>query len=202
VLLGRATKLSDALLNADKKYDAVLKLGSATDSMDLTGRVDETAPVPALTEEFIESTLKGFEGEWMQTPPMYSAKKIKGVRLYELAREDIRIKREPSPVQLYQMSLVDFSADEIRFRVHCSKGTYIRSLADELARRLGTVGHLQELRRTTCGIFTLEEAITLEELGQNLDSRLGEGYQHFLRLLRMETMRPKPMIYKRSEMVV
>src|SRR5687767_15104003 len=106
LLIGRATKLSNALLNADKSYRAVVKLGESTDTMDCTGTVLETKPVPALTQAQVEACLKGFEGEWLQTPPMYSAKKIKGVRLYHLARQNISVRRLPIPVQLYRMELL------------------------------------------------------------------------------------------------
>ena len=184
LLVGRATKHSDALLNADKEYRAQLKLGQATDAMDCTGQVIEEKPVPDLSAERIAECVKGFEGEWMQTPPMFSAKKIKGVRLYELARQNIKIRLEPSPVQLHKMDLLRWESPLIEFDVSCSKGTYIRSLADEMARRLDTVWHLVELRRVSCGEFKLEEAVTLERLKADPEPHFEAGRRHFNRLLR------------------
>jgi len=100
LLTGRATKLSNALINADKRYQAVIKLGEATDSLDHTGKIVESCPVPALEAEQVKQILRGFIGEWKQMPPMFSAKKVQGVRLYELARKNITVKREPISVQL------------------------------------------------------------------------------------------------------
>lgn len=184
LLLGRATKHSDALLTADKSYRAELKLGQAMDAMDCTGNVIETKPVPEIETQVLEECIKSFEGEWMQTPPMYSAKKFKGVRLYELARQNIKIRLEPQPVQLYKMNLIRWETPIVEFDVTCSKGTYIRSLADELARKLATVGHLVELRRTTCGMFGIEEAVGLEDLKADPARHLATGGSHFTRLLR------------------
>jgi tRNA pseudouridine55 synthase len=186
LLLGKATKLSNALLNADKSYRAVVKLGESTDTMDRTGKVTETAPVPAISQEEIIANLKSFEGEWLQTPPMYSAKKIHGVRLYELARQNINVRRLPIPVQLYKLDFLEMGLPYVTFEVHCSKGTYIRSLADDIGKRLGTVGHLAELRRLTCGEFALGEAITLEALKANPAQCLEQGYWNYVRLLRTE----------------
>lgn len=186
VLVGRATKLSNALLNADKSYRAVLKLGEATDTMDRTGTVQVTEPVPALTVAQVESVLKSFEGVWNQVPPMYSAKKIQGVRLYELARQNISVPRLPIPVNLYRVELVELNPPYVTFEVECSKGTYIRSLADEIGRRLGTVAHLAELRRLSCGNFRLEESLPVAQLAQEPARYLKEGYRNYVRLLRAE----------------
>lgn len=184
ILVGRATKHSDSLLNADKSYRAELELGAATDAMDCTGQVIEEKPVPALTEAEVGDCVRKFQGEWLQTPPMFSAKKIKGVRLYELARQNIKIRLEPQPVQLHKMELLRWETPLIEFDVTCSKGTYIRSLADDMARRLGTVGHLVELRRLSCGEFKIEEAVTLEALKADPATHLEAGRRHFTRLLR------------------
>ncbi len=186
LLLGRATKLSNALLNADKSYRAVAKLGDSTDSMDRTGKIDKTAPVPDLTPAMVEAALKGFEGEWLMTPPMFSAKKIHGVRLYSLARQNINVRRLPIPVQLYRMDFLGYEAPYVHFEVHCSKGTYIRSLADELGKRLGTVAHLHELRRLTCGEFTLADSGTVETVAADLPGSLSRGFHNYVRLLRTE----------------
>ncbi|NBX92043.1 MAG: tRNA pseudouridine(55) synthase TruB [Proteobacteria bacterium] len=186
VLLGRATKLSNALLNADKVYRATLELGKETDSLDLTGQVIQEAPVPDLNREMIESCLASFLGEWQQLPPMFSAKKVKGVRLYELARQNVNIPRERVPVQLYRLDLVEFSGNRLVFDVHCSKGTYIRSLGQEIALRLGTLGYLTELRRLACGPFLIEASRTVAQLTTNPQGERLRGFQHFTELLRAE----------------
>lgn len=186
LLLGRATKLSNALLNADKSYRAKVKLGESTDSMDCTGKIDKQMPVPELLEAEIESLLKSYEGEWMQTPPMFSAKKVNGVRLYSLARQNINVRRLPIPVQLYRMDFLGWEPPFIHFEVHCSKGTYIRSLADDIGKRLGTVAHLAELRRLTCGEFTLADSGTLETIASDLPLAMNQGFHNYVRLLRTE----------------
>lgn len=186
VLTGKATKLSNALLNADKRYEAVIKLGEATDSMDCTGKVIETCQVPQLTQAQIEQVLTSFEGQWNQIPPMYSAKKVQGVRLYELARKNISIDRQAIPVQLYSVRFVSFEAPFLKFQVHCSKGTYVRSLGDEIAKKLGTVGHLTELRRLSCGRFTLEQSLTLDAFKQSESSWQPEAYRNYVKLLTAE----------------
>jgi tRNA pseudouridine55 synthase len=178
--------LSGLLLNADKRYRARVKLGEETDTMDRTGTVTTTAPVPPLTPADIDRVMETFRGEWHQTPPMYSAKKLKGVRLYELARQNISVQREPIPVQLYELKLLSYEAPFLEFEVHCSKGTYVRSLAAELGQRLGTVGHLAELRRLACGEFRAEESVTVEQLGQDLNASLEQGRRNYARLLRAE----------------
>jgi len=186
VLTGKATKLSNALLNADKRYEAVIKLGEATDSMDCTGKVTETCEITQLTQAQIEKVLISFEGQWNQIPPMYSAKKIKGVRLYELARKNISIVRQAIPVQLYSVRLVSYEAPFLKFQVHCSKGTYVRSLGDEIAKKLGTVGHLTELRRLTCGRFTLEQSLTLEAFKKSASTWQQDAYRNYMKLLTTE----------------
>ena len=186
LLLGRATKLSGLLLNADKVYHATMKLGVATDALDCTGKVVEEKSVPVLDRETVEKTLLGFQGIWNQVPPMFSAKKIQGVRLYELARKQIAVPREPVPVDLHELKLLKFEGDVVEFYVHCSKGTYVRSLAAEYAERLGTVGHLTALRRLACGPYKLEEALTLEGFSSDVPTALANGYRQYVRLVREE----------------
>ena len=193
ILVGRATKLSNALLNADKSYRATVKLGDATDTLDRTGKVIESKPIPELTRAQVEAAVNSFQGTWNQTPPMYSAKKIQGVRLYTLARKSIEVRRLPIPVELYRMELLTFEPPYLTFEVECSKGTYIRSLAEDLGKRLGTVAHLAELRRLSCGPFKLEEAVTLEKIVQAPENELRAGYQNFVRLLRAEGLIRKPV---------
>lgn len=188
LLLGKATRLSNLLLNADKSYRAKLKLGVATDSMDVTGNVSGEMPVPELTEAQVRAVLKSFEGEWNQTPPMFSAKKIDGVRLYTLARQNIEVEREKIPVQLYSMELISMDLPYIEFEVSCSKGTYIRALADEIGKKLGSLAHLTELRRLSCGQFQLSESKTVEDLKGDLDGAYRMAYEHYVRLLSQEAL--------------
>lgn len=188
ILVGKATKLSQVLLNADKVYHATVKLGEATDTMDRTGEVTSSAPVPSLTEEQVAAVLKSYEGTWNQTPPMFSAKKIRGVRLYELARQKIHVRRTPIPVELYRMELKRLASPVLEFEVHCSKGTYVRSLAEDIGRRLGTVAHLAELRRTAAGAFRIEESVTVEELAKDLPGWAEKGFRNYLKFLRQERM--------------
>lgn len=184
LLLGRATKLSNTLINSDKIYRATLTLGIETDSFDLTGETVKTAPVPTLTEAEVTTCLKSFEGEWSQLPPMFSAKKVQGVRLYELARMNVTIPRERVPVQLYRLDLIKLEPGQVVFEVHCSKGTYIRSLGKEIAEKLGTVGHLSALRRLSCGPFSLEGSLTVDQIQADPEGFRRLGYQNFTNLFR------------------
>lgn len=184
LLLGRATKLSGTLLESDKVYRASLKLGEETDSQDCTGRVIEEKSVPPLTRNNVDAVIEGLEGVWNQVPPVYSAKKVNGIRLYELARQDIYVRLTPIPVKLFRMKLISFQSPIIEFQVHCSKGTYVRSLASEIGRRLGTVAHLVELRRLACGSFSIDDSVTLPSFAQCVSDHLDRGYNHYLKYLR------------------
>jgi len=184
LLLGKATKISNSLINSDKTYRATLSLGTETDSLDLTGNPVKTASVPPLAEEQVVSCLKSFEGEWSQLPPMFSAKKVQGVRLYELARMNVSIPRERVSVQLYRLDLIKLEPKEVVFEVHCSKGTYIRSLGKEIAEKLGTVGHLTALRRLSCGPFHIEGSATVQQIQTDPEGFRRLGHQNFTRLLR------------------
>lgn len=186
LLAGKATKLSGLLLNADKRYHATVRLGQWTDTLDPTGTIEKEMPVPTLTEEKILEILKSLEGVWAQVPPMYSAKKIHGVRLYELARQDIRVKRQPIDVTLHEVKFLSYSEPELRVEVHCSKGTYIRSLAEEIGVRLGTVAHLKELRRLSCGQYTLADAMSVEDIAADVEGAWKKGAELYRRLLKQE----------------
>lgn len=173
ILIGDATKLSDYLMDHDKEYIAVLKLGEKRDTGDSEGNIIETSKIPSLTTKEIESTLKTFIGKISQIPPMYSAIKVNGKKLYELAREGKEIERKPRNVEIYSIELLEAEknteniVDKIKFKVNCSKGTYIRTLCEDIAEKLGTVGYMQELRRTRVGKFTLEDinkCVSLEEI--------------------------------------
>jgi tRNA pseudouridine55 synthase len=184
LLLGRATKLSQELLESDKVYRATVQLGSATDTMDCTGKITEEQPVPALSVEHVASVLASFGGVWHQVPPSYSAKKVHGVRLYELARQDVHVRLEPIAVKLYRIQLLSFENNRVSFETCCSKGTYVRSLAHEFGKRLGTVGHLFELRRLACGSFSIDDSVTLERFSSQVQEWLKTGYGNYLRFLR------------------
>jgi tRNA pseudouridine55 synthase len=186
ILLGKATQLSDRFLNLNKEYVASLKLGEETDSLDRTGKVVNTLPVPSLQFETVRACVKSFEGEWHQTPPMFSAKKVKGVKLYEYARKNIEIPREKTPVFLQKMDLVDWSSPVVEFAVACSKGTYIRSLGHELAKKLGTAGHLTHLKRVKSGEFTIDEALSMEAITQNPQGSWDLGRRRFFHYFRQK----------------
>ncbi len=162
--VGEATKLADAVGEGEKEYVAELTLGAATDTGDVTGRVTASAPLPALTEEHLARAREAFLGEIEQVPPMYSAIHVGGERLYEKARRGEVVERTPRTVRILSLDLTVLASDRLRLEVTCSKGTYVRVLGEDLARALGTVGHLAVLRRTRAGTFRAERAATLDEL--------------------------------------
>ncbi|MEJ2761274.1 MAG: tRNA pseudouridine(55) synthase TruB [Gammaproteobacteria bacterium] len=163
---GEATKFSSFLLEADKHYLALCRLGRETATGDAEGEVVSEAPVPDLDRARIEAALSSFRGAIKQVPPMYSALKHKGKRLYELAYQGLEVEREPREVVVHELTLVKFGGDELLLDVHCSKGTYIRTLAEDIGRALGCGAHIGRLRRTGTGPFREEEMITMEELEQ------------------------------------
>ncbi len=160
---GEATKFAGELLDADKSYDALVRLGVTTDTADAEGRVLEARPV-AVTRQQVETVLQGFRGEIMQVPPMHSALKRDGKPLYEYARAGIELERQPRRVTIHAIRLLAFETDTISMSVDCSKGTYIRTLAEDVGRLLGCGAHLAALRRTRIGALSLDRAVTLAEL--------------------------------------
>ncbi len=174
VLLGSSTKLSDRLLGGEKAYEAEITFGITTDTLDADGRILSKAPVPhELTEEGVRSVLRRFTGPIRQVPPMASAKKKDGVRLYKLARKGISIVREPVSVTVSELSLRKLVGGEYpRAEVfcRCSKGTYVRSLADDIGRELGVGAHLSALRRTLSAPFSIDQARTVEEIEKLIKS--------------------------------
>ena len=170
ILVGEATKLSDYLMNHDKEYIATLTLGEKRSTGDSEGDIVVKEAVPTLNKEIVEDVLKKFIGEITQVPPIYSAIKVNGKKLYEYARkgEDVEIK--PREVTIYSIELIDLMENNITFKVHCSKGTYIRSLCEDIAKELDSVGYMSYLRRTRVGNFTLEDVgrkIKIEEILKN-----------------------------------
>lgn len=164
VLLGRATRLTEFIQNGRKTYRAVVHLGAATKTDDAEGEVTSTQPVPPLTEAALESTFQSFRGEILQTPPRYSALKVAGRRAYDVARGGGEFELAPRRITIHSLTCVQWSQAELTLEVECSKGTYIRALARDIAVELGTVGHLRSLLRTRVGPFSVEKALTLDEL--------------------------------------
>ena len=166
VCFGQATKVSALLLDADKTYRFTIALGSRTTTGDREGEVIERLPVPHLEAASLRQVLARFVGELEQLPPMYSALKHGGERLYRLARQGIEVERHPRQVIIHRLELVAIESDRLRLEVSCSKGTYVRSLAEDLARAIGTAGHVEELRRTSLGPFGGDRLQTLDALEQ------------------------------------
>lgn len=172
LLLGDATKISKYLINHDKEYEVVLELGKKTSTADVEGEVIEEKEVPQIIwkSEYIENILTEFIGEQEQIPPIYSAIKINGKKLYDYAREGKTVTIEPRKIKIYKIELMGFNkeAKQIQFKVNCSKGTYIRSLCEDIAKKLGTVGYMKELNRTQVGEFYIKDSITIAELEEKI----------------------------------
>ena len=172
ILVGEATKLSDYLMNHDKEYVATLSLGEKRDTGDSEGKIIETKKVPELNEKYVNETLKSFEGEISQIPPKYSAIKVNGKKLYEYARSGEKIEIKPRKVTIFEINLIEIKENNITFKVHCSKGTYIRTLCEDIAEKLGTVGYMSSLRRTRVGNFTLEDVGKIFSIEETLKNEL------------------------------
>lgn len=174
VALGKATRLVELLTEKEKTYEAVLCLGVETDTQDMTGRVLEQKEVSA-TEEEVRSVMKRFLGRQMQLPPMYSALKVGGRKLCDLAREGKTVERTPRPVHFYEIKIMELSLPYVRFSVTCSKGTYIRTLCHDIGRALGCGGCMESLVRTRSGSFTLKDSHTLEEIQEAVQNGTIDG---------------------------
>lgn len=161
---GEATKVSALMLDDNKRYQVLVQLGVMTDTGDAEGIVIETKPVPDLSTEDIQACLQQFTGEIEQIPPMYSALKHNGKKLYELAREGKTIERRARRIKIFELKLLGFSKDWLTLEVFCSKGTYIRSLAEDIGHTLGCGGTVKLLRRLEAGQFSIEQAKTIEQL--------------------------------------
>ena len=168
VCIGRATKMVDALQAEEKEYVADIMLGATTPSYDLEHEIDRTYPWEHITREAVEKALRELTGERLQTPPVYSAKKIEGTRAYELARAGEEVAVRQALINIYEMEILACELPRLRIRVRCSKGTYIRSLAHEIGQALQSGAHLTALRRTRSGGFTLENAHSLDDFLENL----------------------------------
>jgi tRNA pseudouridine55 synthase len=164
ICLGDATKVAGLITEGDKAYEATVLLGVETDTQDAQGKVTSEAPVPPLTATLLETALAPFRGTFEQVPPMYSAVKVGGKRLYELARAGEEIERAARQVTVYELTLRDFSSNRLRLSVRCSKGFFVRTLAYDLGRALGCGAHLEALRRTVSGPFLLAQSLPLVDL--------------------------------------
>ena len=163
VCLGKATRVCDLLTDKDKEYEAVLLLGQETDTQDISGEVLNQAEVTCSPEK-VEETILSFVGDYMQVPPMYSALKVNGQKLCDLARKGVTVARQPRPVKIFDIQILEISLPEVRMKVHCSKGTYIRTLCQDIGSKLGCYGCMKSLLRTRVSEFTLENAYRLSEL--------------------------------------
>ena len=164
MLVGKATKISQYLMSVDKVYEGEITLGVKTNSQDAEGEVMETRPVPELTEEQLRAAMKGFLGDQYQTPPMFSAVKIGGVPLYKKAREGEEVEREPRFIRVAAFDLLSFATPKLAFRLACTKGTYVRTVANDLGDKLGCGAHLSALRRTGSGKFDISQCLPLAEI--------------------------------------
>lgn len=171
---GEATKFSHDLLDADKTYEATVKLGERTDTGDAEGNIIDRSPV-LVDEATVRSVLGRFVGPQTQIPPMYSALKRDGVPLYKLAREGVEVERQPRQITISLLEFVRFECPVLEFRVRCSKGTYVRVLSEDIGAALGCCAHLVALRRTTVGRLDLTRAVTLERLEEAVSTGTGEG---------------------------
>jgi len=164
MLIGKATRISQYLISLDKVYTGTITLGVVTNSQDAEGEVMETRPVPEFTEEQVRAEIQTFMGDQYQIPPMFSAIKIGGVPLYKRARKGEEVEREPRFVRISEYEMTRFALPEIDFRVHTSKGTYVRTLAHDLGQKLGCGAHLSSLRRTATDHFNVADALTMDEI--------------------------------------
>lgn len=176
VCMGKATKLCDMLTEKDKCYEAVMLLGTETDTQDISGTVVQVRDTSMFSKEEVRQKIRSFEGVYEQIPPMYSALKINGKKLYELAREGKTVERKARKVEIYEIEIIGMELPRVRIRVHCSKGTYIRTLCHDIGNQLGCGACMEELTRIKAGVFRAEDSHTLAEI-ENLkkEHRLEEA---------------------------
>jgi len=186
IVLGRGTKLSEKLMASDKVYEGRIVFGRATDTYDAEGQTTEIKPVPPLTLAGLNAEAEKFEGDLLQTPPMVSAVKQGGVPLYKLARKGLEVERKPRLVHIYRFRFVTYEEPAGSFRIACTKGTYVRSIAHELGIKLGCGAHLGSLRRVGSGRFDVAEAVPLADILQWTTPELEKRTIPFFQLARME----------------
>jgi tRNA pseudouridine55 synthase len=164
LLIGKATKISQYLISLDKAYEGTVELGKVTDSQDADGEVLETRPVPPLTEDEVRRAMNTFLGDQYQMPPMFSAIKIDGVPLYKNARKGVEVEREPRFIRVMNFELTRFALPHFDFKLRCTKGTYVRTIAHDLGQKLGCGAHLSALRRTSTDKFNIADSLTLDQI--------------------------------------
>ena len=182
IVLGRGTKLSEKLMGNDKVYEGAIKFGETTNSYDVDGEIVSTAPVPPLTLEQLNEAAAAFVGDQMQIPPMVSAIKKDGVPLYKLARKGIEVEREPRLIHIFNFRFSDYHEPVGQFRIACTKGTYIRSIAHELGQKIGCGAYLAALRRTASGKFDVANAMPLGDVLRLTTAELEKKVIPFLKL--------------------
>lgn len=171
VCFGKATKICDLLTEKEKEYEAVLFLGKKTDTQDLSGKVLEERSISDITETKVREVIQTFVGEYRQIPPMYSALKVNGKKLYELARAGKTVERKARTVIIFSIVIQEISLPRVRMLIHCSKGTYIRTLCEDIGEKLGCGGCMEELLRTSVSSFSLKDSLKLEEIIQKKENR-------------------------------
>ncbi|MBI5771695.1 MAG: tRNA pseudouridine(55) synthase TruB [Verrucomicrobia bacterium] len=164
ILVGKATSASQYLMSLDKEYEGTVEFGKVTNTQDAEGEIMETRPVPPLTEADVRAAIQGFLGDQYQTPPMFSAVKIDGVPLYKSARKGEEVEREPRFIRVASWDITGFAPPRFDFRLRCTKGTYVRTLAHDLGQKIGCGAHLAGLRRTATEKFSLRDALTMEQI--------------------------------------
>jgi len=182
IVLGRGTKLSEKLMSDDKVYEGTIKFGETTDSYDVDGQIVSTAPVPPLTLKQLNAAAAAFIGDQMQVPPMVSAIKKDGVPLYKLARKGIEVEREPRLIHIFSFQFTDYQEPAGKFKIACTKGTYVRSLAHELGQKFGCGAHLATLRRSAAGKFNVADATPLNDVLKLTTAELEKKVIPFLKL--------------------
>jgi tRNA pseudouridine55 synthase len=178
ILIGPAVRLSEFVSASDKRYQATIRLGSATDTYDAEGTITSSASIDDITEERFDEALSQFIGEIEQTPPPYSAVKVQGRRAYAMAREGEEFELEPRKIHVYNLEVLEWAPPEVVIDVYCSSGTYVRSLANDLGNVLGTGAHLVGLRRTKSGRFTLRDAVPMRRLQEAFEA--GDWYRFLI----------------------
>lgn len=196
VCIGGATKACDMLTDRSKVYEAVLRLGVTTDTEDMSGTVLSEREVD-VTEEQVREAVLSFLGDYEQIPPMYSAIKVNGKKLYEIAREGKVIERQPRPVTIYDLDILEVDLPLVRIRISCSKGTYIRSLCRDIGEKLGCGGCMEHLTRTRVGEFVIEDALTLSQVEELM--REGNVEEHIKPVDRLFVQYPKVQVQRQSE---
>jgi len=180
ICFGEATKFSDYILTADKSYATEIQLGTTTTTGDREGDIVEKREVPPLTEKMVIDVLNHFLGESAQIPPMFSALKLNGQPLYKLARQGIEVERESRQIWIETISLKSLNADKMAFDVNCSKGTYIRTLAEDIGKKLGCGAYVTQLRRFDLGVFHIDDSVSLEKLNTLRDEKAFAALDEFI----------------------